>query len=298
MPRALSADPARARPRVAVALAATSILVAVLVLAPSAAGTEAAGSSALRTTDALPYVTAHRGESATTPENTMPAFRAAVDNGADLVETDVQLTADRIPVLLHDTTVDRTTDGTGLIAELTFAQVRSLDAGSWYGAEYAGARVPLFDELLNYLVLEATEVRALVELKGTWDVDETRLLVSSVRARGLSQRVAFASFSEKSLLALRESGPEFARALLISELPDEPVAAAARVGAIAIMTRLDSVQARPEVVRELHAAGLSILIYTLNDEELWDVAYRLGVDGIITDRTGGLGSWMKGSVAP
>lgn len=296
MPRALSADPAHARSRVAIALATTAALSVILLLAPGVLGTEAAGTSALRTTDALPYVTAHRGESASTPENTMPAFRAAVDNGADLVETDVQLTADRIPVLLHDTTVDRTTDGAGLVGELTFAELRTLDAGSWYGAEYTGTRVPMFDELLNYLVLEATEVRALVELKGTWNVDETRLLVSSVRARGLGERVAFASFSEESLLSLRESGPEFARALLISELPDEPVAAAARVGAIAIMTRLDSVQARPEVVQELHAAGLSILIYTLNDEELWDVAYRLGVDGIITDRTGGLGSWMKGSM--
>lgn len=297
MLRALSAEPARTRVHVVAGLAATSVLVVILLLAPGVLGTEAAGSSALRTVDALPYVTAHRGESASTPENTMPAFRAAVANGADLVETDVQLTSDRVPVLLHDTTVDRTTDGTGLVGELTFAEVRGLDAGSWYGAEYTGTRVPMFDDLLNYLVLEATQVRALVELKGTWDVDETRLLVSSVRARGLGERVAFASFSETSLLSLRESGPEFARALLISELPDYPVAAAARVGAIAIMTRLDSVQARPGIVQELHASGLSILIYTLNDEELWDAAYRLGVDGIITDRTSGLGSWMKISIA-
>src|SRR5690606_13210802 len=219
---------------------------------------EAADAGPLRGTDARPYVTAHRGESATTPENTMPAFRAAVAHGADLVETDVQLTADSIPVLMHDSTVDRTTDGSGLVGELSFAEVRELDAGSWYAPEFSGTRVPMFDELLNYLTLEATEVRALIELKGTWDVDETRLLVSSVRARRLGERVAFASFSEKSLLALRESGPEFARALLISDLPAFPVDAADRVGAIAVMTRLDSVRQRPWVVRDLHAAGLSI----------------------------------------
>lgn len=297
MPRALSADPVRPYLHVTAGVVATTVLVGFLLLAPGVLGTEAVSSSQLRSADALPYVAAHRGESATTPENTMPAFRAAVASGADLVETDVQLTSDRIPVLLHDTTVDRTTDGEGLVSELTFAEVRALDAGSWYAPEYAGTRIPMFDDLLNFLALEATDVRALVELKGTWDVDETRLLVSSVRARGLQERVVFASFSEKSLQSLRESGPEFARALLISELPDYPVAAAARVGAIAIMTRLDSVQDRPGVVQELHAAGLSILIYTLNDEALWDAAYRLGVDGIITDRTGGLGSWMKVSIA-
>lgn len=286
----------RRRLHVVPGIVATTVGVVVLLLVPGP-GSEAADAGILRAADALPYVTAHRGESASTPENTMPAFRAAVANGADLVETDVQLTADRIPVLLHDSTVDRTTDGEGLVGELSFAEVRALDAGSWYAPEFAGTRVPMFDELLNYLTFEATQVRALVELKGSWDVDETRLLVSSVRARGLAQRIAFASFSEKSLQSLRESGPEFARALLISELPARPVAAAERVGAIAIMTRLDSVRDRPWVVRELHAAGLSILIYTLNDEELWDAAYRLGVDGIITDRTGGLGSWMKTTVS-
>jgi len=293
LPRALSADAPHRRLHVLAGSVATIIGVTVLLALPAPA-TEAADAGMLRTVDALPYVTAHRGEPATTPENTMPAFRAAVASGADLVETDVQLTADRIPVLLHDSTVDRTTDGEGLVGELTFAEVRALDAGSWYAPEFAGTRVPLFDELLNYLALEATEVRALIELKGTWDVDETRLLVSSVRARGLSDRVAFASFSEKSLRSLRESGPEFARALLISELPDDAVDAAQRVGAIAIMTRLDSVRDRPWVVRAIHSAGLSLLVYTLNDEELWDTAYRLGVDGIITDRTSGLGSWMKG----
>lgn len=297
MPPTLPVETIRPRWRLLACVVATAVITGILVVAPGMHGTEAAGSGARGAVDALPYVTAHRGDSATTPENTIRAFRAAVANGADLLETDVRLTADRIPVLLHDTTVDRTTDGSGLIAELTFAEVRALDAGSWHGPEFAGTRVPTFDELLRFLAREADGVRALIELKGSWDVDETQLLVDSVRARGLGHRIAFASFSENSLLALRESGPEFARALLLSEFPESPVDAAARVGAIAVMTRLESVQQRPEVVDELRSAGLSLLIYTLNDETHWDTAYRLGVDGIITDRTGGLGWWMRSSAA-
>ena len=81
----------------------------------------------------------------------MPAFRAAFASGLDIVETDVQLTADRHPVLLHDATVDRTTNGTGAVADLTLAEVESLDAGSWYAKRFAGTRIPQLGEFLDLL---------------------------------------------------------------------------------------------------------------------------------------------------
>lgn len=249
-------------------------------------------SSSLRANQAMPYVAAHRGDAAGGPENTMPGFRAAVAAGAQLVEADVRLTSDRIPVLMHDATVDRTTDGTGPVSGFTFEQIRALDAGSRVSAGFAGTRVPMLDELLNLLLLEATETHALVELKGTWSVDDTRLLVSSVRARGLVERVVFASFSEDSLLALLESGPEIPRAMLFADLPLDPVTASADVAPIAIMTRLEAVRERSWIVDDIHAAGLGLLVYTLNESPDWDRAVQLGVDGIITDQAGVLGSWM------
>src|SRR3954452_18398025 len=89
-----------------------------------------------------PLVLGHRGASAYAPENTFAAFDLAVEMGADGIETDVRATRDGVLVLLHDETVDRTTDGTGVVAELNRAQVDALDAGSWFGVAYAGERVP------------------------------------------------------------------------------------------------------------------------------------------------------------
>ena len=87
------------------------------------------------------FIASHRGGGATAPENTLPAIRAALSGGFDYVEVDVALTADRQPVLMHDAKVDRTTDGHGRLASLTLAEVRALDAGSWFDPEFAGTQI-------------------------------------------------------------------------------------------------------------------------------------------------------------
>ena len=97
------------------------------------------------------YVAAHRGWSAKYPENTMAAFRAAAELGVDQIETDIRITADGELVLIHDATVDRTTNGTGLVREKTLAELRALDAGSWKGEEYAGLQIPTFKEFMDYM---------------------------------------------------------------------------------------------------------------------------------------------------
>jgi glycerophosphoryl diester phosphodiesterase len=91
---------------------------------------------------------AHRGAEKFAPENTLPGIEKAIEFGFDYVELDVRYTSDRVPVLMHDAVVDRTTDGTGSLSELSFDEVRQLDAGSWFGKEYAGTRVPLLEEAL------------------------------------------------------------------------------------------------------------------------------------------------------
>jgi glycerophosphoryl diester phosphodiesterase len=95
-----------------------------------------------------PLVCAHRGRSGVAPENTLAAFEAAVDLGADFLELDVRRSADGEIVCIHDATVDRTTDGTGAVADLTLAELRALDAGSWKDARYAGERIPLLSAVL------------------------------------------------------------------------------------------------------------------------------------------------------
>ncbi len=96
------------------------------------------------------YVAAHRGASTTHPENTMAAFRRAAEVGVDQIETDVRVTKDGHLVLIHDGTVDRTTNGSGKVCEMTLEELRTLDAGSWKGEEFAGERIPLLTEFLEY----------------------------------------------------------------------------------------------------------------------------------------------------
>ena len=143
-PREGLVDPARDRFHallIVCVLATLSLIIAFLGATPArVSATELLGATRAAGDEA--FIASHRGGGATAPENTLPAISAALAAGFDYVEVDVALTADRQPVLMHDATVDRTTDGHGRLSSLTLAQVQSLDAGSWFDAEYAGTRVP------------------------------------------------------------------------------------------------------------------------------------------------------------
>lgn len=277
--------------RAAVAVLVTIASVAVLVLAPQATMAYAAPLGPLRLPGEAGFIAAHRGDRSAAPENTVPAFLAAVANGSDVLETDVQLTRDGYPVLLHDDTVDRTTDGVGDVGDLTLAEVRALDAGSWYGPAFAGTQVPTFDEFLD-VIAAYQGVTALVELKGAWTDTQVRILSGSIYARLLQDRVVFASFSPRSITALQEAAPGLPRVLIRRVLPIDPVAVARRYEVDAIMTRPSALRGRDEVVDDLHAAGLGLLLYTLNSEDRWGEALERGIDGIITDEPSALDEWI------
>jgi len=278
--------------RAASAVLLTLASVLVIVLAPGVWSADAAAlMGPLRQPGDPAFVASHRGDRARAPENTIPAFAAAVASGADFVETDLRLSADGVAVVMHDATVDRTTDGTGAVADLTLAELRALDAGSWYDAAFAGTPVPVFGEFLDVLA-GAGHVTALVELKGTWDAEEVRGLLGDIYLRGLQDRIVFASFSPNSLVALRAAAPELPRVYIRRVLPIDPAEVAHRYGAIAIMTRPSALEDRPDAVGALHEAGLGILLYTLNTEKRWGDALDWGVDGIVTDDCSALDSWL------
>lgn len=246
---------------------------------------------ALRSPGEPAFVAGHRGDRADAPENTIPAFQAAFATGMEFVETDVQLTADGFPVLLHDLTVDRTTDGTGAIADLTLAQVQTLDAGSWFGPEFAGTRIPQLGEFLD--LLAATPHRkALIELKEYWTQDDLRGILDQIFIRGVQNRVVFASFHLGTISNLGDEASAIPRIIIRRDLPADPVGLAAFYGAIAIMTSPWSLETYPDAVADMHAAGFGVLVYTLNSEKRWNEALSYGVDGIVTDAPSRLDSWI------
>jgi glycerophosphoryl diester phosphodiesterase len=219
-------------------------------------------------------VIAHRGASGYRPENTLPAFALAVEQRADMIETDLHRTRDRAIVVTHDEELAGL-GGRGEIADATLAELRALDAGD-------GARVPTLDELLDGF---GGRIPFNLELKrGTraeYEDLEQDVLVA-VRTRGLLGRTLFSSFYDPVLARLRRLEPAARVALLISpRYPNDVLVRARALGAEAINPEACLVQDR--LVGEAHAAGLRVFAYTVDAEAEMTRLLGLGVDGLFTN---------------
>lgn len=166
-----------------------------------------------------PQIFAHRGARRVAPENTLPAFAAALDMGADGIELDVHLTADGQLVVIHDFNVDKTTDGQGLVAQMTAAELRRLDAGSHFGAPFAGTRIPTLEEVFDLI---GARCRVNIEIK-SMDIyarDASDAVAAFIRQLGLYEQVIVSSFNPISLIKLRDLDPAIALGVLYdSEMP-------------------------------------------------------------------------------
>lgn len=281
--------PTRTRTISASALGLALVLLIVLSATPARVHAESVFGT-LRSPGQPALIAGHRGDRSIAPENTLPALQGALESTMDFVETDLQLTADGVAVLIHDETVDRTTDGTGAVADHTFAQLRTLDAGTWYSPAFAGVTVPSLDEFL--VLFSGSTKQALLELKGFWSVDQVRLVVNQITASGTQHRVTFASFDFTTIMNLHTVAPSIPRVIIQRTLPADPVGLAEHFHAIAILTSPASIEADPHAVAVMHEAGLGLLLYTLNSRQRWGEALALGVDGIVTDRPSNLDEWL------
>jgi glycerophosphoryl diester phosphodiesterase len=280
-----------------IAVAMTATLVAALILSPDAAPSQAADPiAAARATDQQVLVAGHRGGERGAPENTLAAMRLALAGDADFVETDLQLTADGVAVLMHDWTLDRTTNGTGPVWALTWEQISDLDAGAWFSPEFRGTRVPRLEEFLD--LVAPSQKRIILEIKGSWTADQLAPVVAEIQGRRLEGRVIMASFDIVSLRNLRSVAPAIARAVVSRQVVGDPAILAGTCGAIAIVTSRAFAEEHPDAVARIQDAGLGVLLYTLNDEDTWTAAITLGVDGIITDRPGELDRWLADGATP
>lgn len=235
------------------------------------------------TESAIPSVIAHRGASGTAPENTLAAMRKASELGARWVEFDVMLCADGVPILMHDDDLSRTTNGTGPVADMPLAEIRKLDAGGWFGAGFAGERVPTVRQAVA--LLAELGLGANIEIKPAPGQD-------AATARAAMDVVAnewppslpvplISSFSLRALEAARDMAPEIPRALLISRIPRD------------WRQRLDALDCRALHVNQRHltknragrliAADATLRCYTVNDPARAAELFAWGVHGIISD---------------
>jgi len=150
----------------------------------------------------------HRGYSTEAPENTLPAYILSKQKGFNFVETDVSFTSDGVAMLLHDATIDRTSNGSGTLANMTYAQVRQYDFGSWKNAKYAGTKIPTLDEFLA--LCKAIMLHPYIELKSNGGYTQAQIegIVDAVRSHGLKGKVTYISFSSTYLGYVRDYDPE------------------------------------------------------------------------------------------
>ncbi len=232
-------------------------------------------------------IIAHRGDSLAAPENTMPAFISSIAGGADYLELDIRLSKDGIPVVIHDRTVDRTTDGTGVVAEMTLDAMRALDAGSWLSDSFANTRIPTLDDVLS--LTRGKDIRVVVEYKGTWSKDAVRMTVDMIEAAGLADTALVQSFSEKTVARIAAAAPRLSLALLTDDLDASTIATAASLGAHAVNPRAATARG----VELAHRAGLGVFVWTQDDRAQWEELTAMGVDGIITNRPDALRDWVQ-----
>ncbi len=225
------------------------------------------------------WVVAHRGASGHAPENTLAAFRRAVELGAGFIETDLQFSRDSRLVAIHDDTLDRTTSGHGRVRSLTLAALRELDAGSWFGAEFAGERIPTLQEILAFA--RETDVVFFLELKpgGTWGMEHA--LVAALREAQEAARAVVLSFDPNTVAAVRRLDPTLMTGLLFSAPDGEAVKRALDVGARQLAPRGDLVTA--SLVAEARRADLQVVTWTINEPAHMRALASAGVDGIMTD---------------
>lgn len=234
---------------------------------------------------------AHRGSSAICPENTMAAFTKGLEQGATGIETDVQMTKDGRLVLIHDESVARTTGAEGLVKDYTYDELAKLDAGSWFGADFQGERIPLLEELLELTKNHGTIVN--IELKnGSIQYPELeKRVIETVRHYNMSEQIVISSFNHYSLVECKHIDPEIRTGLLYGEGLYKPWEYAKLAKADALHAYHRAVL--PEWVEEAKQQGVVYHPWTVNDEEQMKTLIDAGVAGIITDYPDILGGLLQ-----
>jgi glycerophosphoryl diester phosphodiesterase len=231
-----------------------------------------------------PRIIAHRGGGALAPENTLAAMRRGVALGFKAVEFDVKLAKDAVPFLLHDDTLDRTSDRKGPANLLTSGELAQVDAGSWYSPGYAGEPVARFDDVAKFLLANATWAN--VEIKPSHGFDEETGKAVALACRELWQGSALkpvlSSFSLAALRAAIQTVPELPYGYLVDDIPPQWTATMRELKCISL--HCNEKKLTRDVAAAIKDAGYGLLTWTFNDPQRARELFGWGVDAIFTDR--------------
>lgn len=211
-----------------------------------------------------PLIVAHRGASGEAPENTLASFSLALRLGAQAVEFDIHQSADGKLVVMHDESLERTTNGKGMVMEKRLRELRALDAGSWYARNFSGERVPTLEEALGCITPGGF---ALVEIKHGSDIypDIERNIAGTMSSNGdWKRKTVFIAFDPSILLQLRELDSELSTGLLTADPPEEYIDVAQEFKIQCFLPRWERL--RPDSISALHGHGYSVHPWVMNEE--------------------------------
>jgi glycerophosphoryl diester phosphodiesterase len=231
-----------------------------------------------------PRWVAHRGAGKLAPENTLAAFRLGAAHGWRMFECDAKLSADGVVFLMHDATLDRTTNGSGTGGDKPWHELSQLDAGSWHSRAYAGEPLPTLEALARWCIANGHFLN--IEIKPTPGVEaETGRAVADLAAKlwaGQDVPPLLTSFRPESLQSAFEAQPQLPRGLLLDTLWNGWFDIARRLDCVAVVC--NHALWDQAIVQQVHGAGMKCLSYTPNDEWAVQRLLALGTDAVITDR--------------
>jgi len=230
-----------------------------------------------------PLIIAHRGCSSEAPENTLSAFKLALEQGCDAIELDVHLSGDGEIIVCHDDTLDRTSDGSGVIHEMTVQEIKQVDAGSWFNPRYAGERIPLLQEVFE---LVPPNIMINVEAKGLHGDAGERRLLQLLRDTNRVSSVVISSFDHQLLKRLKQREPNVRIGLLYDNELHHNQAEQLGVSVYSLHPYHVSIDTATVAVAVDH--GLQVYPWTINSVQDMQKAIKQGVSGIITDYPGRL----------
>jgi glycerophosphoryl diester phosphodiesterase len=232
----------------------------------------------------FPRWIAHRGAGKLAPENTLAAFRVGASHGFRAFECDVKLSADGVPFLLHDATLQRTTSARGAAAALPWAELSRVDAGGWHSRAFAGEPPPSLGAIARFCLRNGFALD--LEIKPSPGQERETGRVVAAMAAALwsapgSPPLLLTSFEPSALEGAGETAPQLQRGLLLDALRPDWLAEATALGCVAVVTNYSVMDAG--VLAALHGVGLRGLVYTVNDPAEARRLDALGIDGIVTD---------------
>jgi glycerophosphoryl diester phosphodiesterase len=230
-------------------------------------------------------IIAHRGFSAIAPENTLAAFSAALLHGADSIEFDVQLSGDGVPVVIHDTTLDKTTGTGGFVREKTLDQLKALDAGAWFSERFAGERIPTLREALGAIREIKKFIYLDVKPHCVWSDAGVDEFVKTLKGEGWENRCVVSSFNEEFVERVRVRCGDMALGYIVANVEAYRVQLekAAGAGNTVMISEYNVLLENPSLIEASRERGVDIVAWTVDSKPVLQRLGELGVVRIVTN---------------